>query len=89
MSENMENTPVPEPNKSAQFDPDDHLEQTAGAGGVNALVPIPDRQRSRTHSSHVYFRRLQLTSKPVAVKDIWGQFGRKKESFAYSLRASR
>ena len=28
---------------------------------------------------------LVLTSKPVAVKDIWGLYGRKKESFAMSL----
>ena len=28
---------------------------------------------------------LQVTSKPVAVKDIWGLYGRKKESFMMSL----
>jgi TonB family protein len=28
---------------------------------------------------------LQVTSKPIAVKDIWGLYGRKKQSGAYSL----
>ena len=28
---------------------------------------------------------LEVTSKPIAVKDIWGLFGRKKQSGAYSL----
>ena len=27
---------------------------------------------------------LEVTSKPVAVKDIWGQYGRQKKSFLYS-----
>ena len=28
---------------------------------------------------------LEVTSKPIAVKDIWGLYGRKKQSGAYSL----
>src|SRR5215469_16068489 len=28
---------------------------------------------------------LEVTSKPVAVKDIWGLYGKKKESGIYSL----
>ena len=28
---------------------------------------------------------LEVTSKPVAVKDIWGQYGRQKKSWAMSL----
>src|SRR5690348_1660662 len=84
MSETMENTPSTGSNQVPQFDPDDHLNHLLApevetpwfkslAEGVREWIhpkPLPP---------------LEVTSKPVAVKDIWGQYGRKKQSGAYSL----
>jgi protein TonB len=83
MSENMESTPVPEPNKSEQFDPDDHLSKLLAPDVETPWYrSLIESVRELIHPT--VLPPLELTSKPVAVKDIWGQFGRKKESFAYS-----
>jgi protein TonB len=80
----MESTPLPEDNQSAQHDPSEHLDRLLAPQvetpwfkslweSVRELVrptPLPP---------------LQVTSKPVAVKDIWGLYGRKKQSGVYSL----
>jgi periplasmic protein TonB len=84
MSENMESTPVLENHSEARFDPNEHLDRLLAPQvetpwfkslfeSVKELVrptPLPP---------------LQVTSKPIAVKDIWGLYGRKKQSGAYSL----
>jgi TonB family protein len=83
MSE-KESTPLPEDNNASRFDPNEHLDHLLAPetdepwfkslwGSVRELVrptPLPP---------------LQVTSKPIAVKDIWGLYGRKKQSGAYSL----
>ena len=84
MSENMQSTPLPEPNQAPQFDPAEHL---------NHLL-APDVETPWFKSLFESVRELirptplpplQVTSKPIAVKDIWGLYGRKKRSGAYSL----
>src|ERR1700689_2759741 len=80
----MESTPLPEDNQAPPNDPDEHLDRLLAPEvetpwfkslfeSVRELVkptPLPP---------------LQVTSKPIAVKDIWGLYGRKKQSGAYSL----
>jgi protein TonB len=84
MSENMGNTPLPQDHNAAQFDPAEHLNHLLAPEvetpwfkslfeSVRELIkptPLPP---------------LEVTSKPIAVKDIWGLYGRKKQSGAYSL----
>ena len=84
MSENMESTPLPEDNNPPQFDPNEHLDRL--------LAPQMETPwfKSLIESVRDLIRPaplppLQVTSKPVAVKDIWGLYGRKKQSGAYSL----
>ncbi|MGA2130965.1 MAG: energy transducer TonB [Bryobacteraceae bacterium] len=80
----MENTPSPDPNSTPQFDPAEHLNHLLApeleTPWYRSLI---DSVREVIHP--VVLPPLQLTSKPVAVKDIWGQYGRKKQSGAYSL----
>jgi len=70
-------------NPSASPQPDDHL--------ARMLVP---ESKSWLQSLYEDFRELvnppklpplQVTSKPVAVRDIWGLYGRQKKSWAMSL----
>jgi TonB family protein len=84
MSENMESTPLPEDNNASQFAADEHL---------NRLL-APDVETPWFKSLFESVRELirptplpplQVTSKSVVVKDIWGLYGRKKQSGAYSL----
>ncbi len=84
MSENIETTPLPETSSPPPFDPSEHLNHLLAPeletpwfksliANVRELIrptPLPP---------------LVVTSKPVAVKDIWGLYGRKKQSSAYSL----
>src|ERR1039458_4188623 len=84
MSENMESTPLPEDNNPPRFDPNEHLDRL--------LAPQMETPwfKSLIESVRDLIRPtplppLQVTSKPVAVKDIWGLYGRKKQSGAYSL----
>ncbi len=84
MSEQMENTPLPQDPNKPQFDPEGHLDHLLAPEvetpwfkslieSVRELIkptPLPP---------------LEVTSKPIAVKDIWGLYGRKKQSGAYSL----
>jgi TonB family protein len=84
MSEKMENTPSREDHSARQYDPSEHLDHLLAPEvetpwfkslieSVREIVkptPLPP---------------LEVTSKPVAVKDIWGQYGQKKESGVYSL----
>jgi protein TonB len=83
MSEKMESTPLPE-QKPAPFDPNEHLNRLLAPQlevpwfksliqGIRELIQPPQLPP------------LQVTSKPVAVKDIWGLYGRKKRSSAYSV----
>jgi periplasmic protein TonB len=83
MAENFHSNPLPVHDASAPG-ADDHL---------NHLL-APELEEPWYHSLIQSVRELihppqlpplQLTSKPVAVKDIWGLYGKKKESGAYSL----
>jgi TonB family protein len=84
MSENMESTPVPEPNLAAQFDPEGHLDKMLApeleTPWYRSLI---ESVRELIHPT--VLPPLLVTSKPVAVKDIWGLYGRKKQSSAYSV----
>jgi len=84
MSEKMESTPLPEQNNPAPFNADEHLNRLLAPQleipwfksliqGVRELIHPPQLPP------------LQVTSKPVAVKDIWGLYGKKKRSSAYSV----
>jgi len=93
MSENTEKTEstpaVPSPGAAtppdaARFNPDEHL---------NRLL-APDVEtpwfKSLVEGVRELIRPtklppLEVTSKPVAVKDIWGLYGKKKSSSAYSM----
>ncbi|HUO30739.1 MAG TPA: energy transducer TonB [Bryobacteraceae bacterium] len=84
MSENMQSTPVSDPNNAAPYDPSEHLN--------HLLTPemetpwwksLTDNVRELVHPTPL--PPLQVTSKPIAVKDIWGLYGRKKKSGVYSL----
>lgn len=84
MSENMETTPVPEPNNTPQFDPDEHLNHLLAPDVETPwFKSLIESVRDLIHPA--VLPPLQVTSKPVAVKDIWGLYGRKKRSGAYSL----
>jgi len=84
MSEKMESTPVLENPTKPDYDPSEHLDHLLAPqvetpwfksliDSIRELVkptPLPP---------------LEVTSKPIMVKDIWGLYGRKKKSGAYSL----
>ena len=84
MSENMNSTPLPEPTGPAPFDPNEHLNHL-----LTPEVETPwfksliGNIRELIHPAQL--PPLQVTSKPIAVKDIWGLYGRKKQSGVYSL----
>jgi len=84
MSENMASSNTLSDSKPAQFDPDEHLNRLLvpelEAPWYQSLV---DTFRELIHPTKL--PPLQVTSKPVAVKDIWGLYGQKKQSGAYSL----
>jgi len=84
MSENMESTPLPENNNPPQFDPNEHLDRLlAPQVETPWFKSLIDSVRDLIHPTPL--PPLQVTSKPVAVKDIWGLYGRKKQSGVYSL----
>ncbi|HLY19846.1 MAG TPA: energy transducer TonB [Bryobacteraceae bacterium] len=77
----MESTPVPEPNN---FDPEEHLNRLLAPDVETPWYKsLIESVRELVHPT--ILPPLQVTSKPVAVKDIWGLYGRKKQSGAYSL----
>jgi protein TonB len=83
MSENIESNPSPDRNQ-ASFDPDEHLN--------HLLAPEVETPwfKSLFESVRELIRPtplppLEVTSKPVAVKDIWGLYGLKKQSSVYSV----
>ena len=79
----MENTPLPG-NITAPPAPDDHLDHMLApeleTPWFKSLI-----QNLRDVIQPVQLPPLQVTSKPVAVKEIWGLYGRNKRSSAYSL----
>jgi hypothetical protein len=86
MSENMESTPLPEENHARRkYDP----EGAPGPGCWRRMwrrrgsSPSYESIRELIHPTPL--PPLQVTSQPLAVKDIWGLYGRKKQSGAYSL----
>lgn len=84
MSENMENTPSPEDNHPPDFDPAEHLDRLlAPQVETPWFKSLFESVRELIHPTPL--PPLQVTSKPVAVKDIWGLYGRKKQSGVYSL----
>ena len=84
MSEKMENTPSPEDHNARQFDPNEHLDHLL-APEVETPWFKSLYENLRDLIKPTPLPPLQVTSKPVAVKDIWGLYGRKKQSGAYSL----
>jgi len=83
-SENMESTTPGEEPKPNLANAEEHLD--------HLLAPEASMPwfKSLYQSVHDLIRPpqlppLQVTSKPIAVKDIWGLYGRKKQSGAYSL----
>jgi periplasmic protein TonB len=84
MSEKMGSTPVLENPTKQDYDPEHHLDHLLApqleepwfqslVNSIRELIkPAPQAP-------------LDVTSKPIAVKDIWGLYGRKKQSGAYSL----
>ena len=84
MSEIMDSTPLPEPNNTPQFDPNEHLNHLlAPELETPWFRSLIESVRELVHPAPL--PPIQVTSKPVAVKDIWGLYGKKKESSAYSL----
>jgi TonB family protein len=79
----MENTPLLE-NKPASLDPDEHLNHLLApeleTPWFKSLI-----QNVRDVVQPVQLPPLEVTSKPVAVKEIWGLYGRNKRSSAYSI----
>jgi len=83
MSENVD-SPAPQPNDGAPFNPEEHLNHLlAPELETPWFKSLIDSVRELIHPTKL--PPLQVTSKPVAVKDIWGLYGRKKQSGAYSL----
>jgi TonB family protein len=84
MSENMGSTPLPEDRNAPQFDPSEHLDRLlAPQVETPWFKSLYESVRELIHPTPL--PPLQITSKPLAVKDIWGLYGRKKQSGAYSL----
>jgi len=84
MSENMESTPLPDHNNAPQYDPGQHLDHLlAPQVETPWYKSLVESVRELIHPTPL--PPLQVTSKPIAVKDIWGLYGRKKQSGAYSL----
>ncbi len=80
----MESTPLPEQNRRTSVNPDDHLDHLlAPEMETPWFQSLFQNIRELIHPPEL--PPLQVTSKPVAVKDIWGLYGRKKQSGAYSL----
>src|SRR5450432_3872158 len=65
------------------FDPDDHLSRLLPVGMEEPWYKSLF-QNLKDAISPPKLPPLELTSKPVAVKDIWGLYGRKKSSFMMS-----
>jgi TonB family protein len=84
MSEYMESTPLPDHNNAPQYDPGQHLDHLlAPQVETPWYKSLVESVRELIHPTPL--PPLQVTSKPIAVKDIWGLYGRKKQSGAYSL----
>ncbi|HTT64242.1 MAG TPA: energy transducer TonB [Bryobacteraceae bacterium] len=89
MSENMDSIPLAVDSKvdnknGAQYDPSEHLDHLLAEQLEEPwFKSLYESVRDLIHPKPL--PPLQVTSKPVAVKDIWGLYGRKKQSGAYSL----
>jgi protein TonB len=84
MSENMEHTPLPEDKSAVNFDPEEHLDHLlAPETDTPWFRSLIESVRELIHPTPL--PPLEVTSKPIMVKDIWGLYGRKKQSGAYSL----
>jgi TonB family protein len=83
MSENMESTSLPVPSNPL-LDADEHLNRLL-APDVETFWLKSLIRNVRELIQPPQLPPLEVTSKPVAVKDIWGLYGRKKRSGAYSL----
>jgi periplasmic protein TonB len=80
----MGSTPLPQDNHAPQHDPSEHLDRLlAPQVETPWFKSLYESVRELIHPTPL--PPLQVTSKPVAVKDIWGQYGQKKESGVYSL----
>jgi len=80
----MESTPLPEDNHAPQDDASEHLDRLlAPEVETPWFKSLFESVRELIHPTAL--PPLQVTSKPVAVKDIWGLYGKKKESGVYSL----
>jgi protein TonB len=84
MSENMESTPLPPNNNLLESDANEHLDRLL-APEVETPWFISLWESLREIVKPTPLPPLEVTSKPVAVKDIWGLYGGKKQSGAYSL----
>src|SRR5580704_11158097 len=80
----MENTPLLEKKPVPLQDADDHLNHLLApeleTPWFKSLI-----QNVRDVIQPVQLPPLEVTSKPVAVKEIWGLYGRNKRSSAYSV----
>jgi periplasmic protein TonB len=84
MSENMDSTPLDGSNNPAPSDADVHLNRLLAPDVETPwFKSLIQSVRELIHPPQL--PPLQVTSKPVAVKDIWGLYGRKKRSSAYSV----
>lgn len=84
MAENLHSVPPESPNPKPAGDADEHLRHL-----LNPEVSVP-WYRSLFENVRDTIRPpklppLEVTSKPVAVKDIWGAYGRSKRSSAMSV----
>jgi TonB family protein len=84
MSENMQNTSLPERRETVPAREDEHLDRLlAPELEMPWFQSLITSVRELVHPPQL--PPLQVTSKPVAVKEIWGLYGRKNESSAYSV----
>src|SRR2546425_12571006 len=72
------------PNPSSGVQADVHLERLLVAGSVEEPWYKSLVQNIQDTIRPPKLPPLEVTSKPVAVKDIWGLYGRKKESWLMS-----
>jgi protein TonB len=79
MSENIDRTSLGEQN----LDDEDHLSRLLPPEDPPWYKSLVENIRELIHPT--VLPPLEVTSKPIAVKDIWGQYGRKKESGVYSM----
>jgi hypothetical protein len=64
--------------------PDDHLGRLLPPASLNTPWYRSLVQNIREAIAPPRLLPLEVTAQPVAVKDIWGQYGRQKKAWAYS-----